>query len=171
VTDKDSVSGDLNAAEDTSAALQDDGAAAPRGAEETPPGGAGGNNMEESISDVMDAMPGMAAQGGSTGERGFEAAFDVNQAREKSAAQTIDLLMDVNVMVRVELGRTKKTIGEILSLTPGMLVELDQSASENVDLFINDKLLATGEVTVVDGHFAVKVTRLLSKAERLRSMI
>jgi len=83
----------------------------------------------------------------------------------------LDLLMDVNVTLRVELGRTRKTIEEILKLSPGMLVELDRASGEDVDIFVNDKLLASGEVTVVDGYFAIKITRILSKAERLRNML
>ena len=87
------------------------------------------------------------------------------------AQGSLDLLMDVNITLRVELGRTRKTIAEILKLSPGMLVELDRSSSDDVDIFVNDKLLASGEVTVVDGHFAIKVTKILDKAERIRSMM
>jgi len=103
--------------------------------------------------------------------------FSANSASDsaglgpETASGGLDLLMDVNVTLRVELGRTRKTIEEILKLSPGMLVELDRASGEDVDIFVNDKLLASGEVTVVDGYFAIKITRILSKAERLRNML
>ena len=136
------------------------------------PHAAGLAGVEESITEAVAGVESAARAASPAGGR-FEPAFAMNgQVRAGGAAESaIDLLMDVNVTVRVELGRTRKTIADILRLTPGMLVELDRGASENVDLFINDKLLATGEVAVVDGHFAVKITRLISKAERLRSML
>lgn len=84
-------------------------------------------------------------------------------------SNNIDLLMDVKVTVRVELGRTKKPIGDILQLSPGMLIELERNAGDSVDLYLNDKLFATGEVTVVGGNFAIKIDNLVSRNERLRA--
>jgi flagellar motor switch protein FliN/FliY len=136
------------------------------------PRGAGLGGVEESITEAVAGVE-SAARAATSPNGFFEPAFGTNGPVRRPAAteSAIDLLMDVNVTVRVELGRTRKTIADILRLAPGMLVELDQGATENVDLFINDKLLATGEVAVVDGHFAVKITRLVSKAERIRSML
>ncbi|MBN2071846.1 MAG: flagellar motor switch protein FliN [Candidatus Krumholzibacteriota bacterium] len=75
----------------------------------------------------------------------------------------IDLLMDVNVTLRVELGRTTRSIEEIMSLNPGMVIDLDRKAGDNVDLFLNRKLFARGEVTVVEGNFAVRITQLIGR--------
>jgi flagellar motor switch protein FliN len=86
-----------------------------------------------------------------------------------SDGNNIDLLMDVKVTVRVELGRTRKTIEDILQLSPGMLIELERNAGDSVDLYLNDKLFATGEVTVVGGNFAIKIDNLVSRNERLRA--
>ncbi len=133
---------------------------------------------DDSVSEVIEEL-GVENGAGPAGSPAAEAAFESSMQGGQTVETTspvqgesnIDLLMDVNVTVRVELGRTRNTIGEILNLNPGMLVELDRSANENVDLYLNDKLFATGEVTVVDGNFAIKITRLVSKAERIRSMM
>ena len=82
----------------------------------------------------------------------------------------IDLIVDIPVRVTVELGRTRKTIGEVLSMGPGSVVELNKMAGEPVDVLVNGKLIARGEVVVIDESFGVRVTEIVSKAERIRSM-
>jgi len=138
---------------------------------------------EEEVSDVIDEVK--SVQEGAEMKQQSAAPDDLSQQinfsattasgsaglSAKVASGGLDLLMDVNVTLRVELGRTRKTIEEILRLSPGMLVELDRASGEDVDIFVNDKLLASGEVTVVDGYFAIKITKILSKAERLRNML
>lgn len=85
-------------------------------------------------------------------------------------AQNIDLLLDVNLPVSIELGRTKMSIEEILSLGPGSVVELAKLAGEPVDLLVNYKIVARGEVVVIDENFGVRVTQLLSPEERLKAL-
>jgi flagellar motor switch protein FliN/FliY len=82
----------------------------------------------------------------------------------------IDLVIDIPVRVTVELGRTRRTIGEILGMGPGSVVELNKMAGEPVDLLVNGKLIARGEVVVIDESFGVRVTEIVSRAERIRSM-
>lgn len=82
----------------------------------------------------------------------------------------IDLIVDIPVRVTVELGRTRKTIGEVLALGPGSVVELSRMAGEPVDVLVNGKLIARGEVVVIDESFGIRVTEVVSKAERIRSM-
>ena len=82
----------------------------------------------------------------------------------------IDLIVDIPVRVTVELGRTRKTIGEVLSMGPGLVVELNKMAGEPVDVLVNGKLIARGEVVVIEESFGVRVTEIVSKAERIRSM-
>jgi len=79
------------------------------------------------------------------------------------------MLRDVELHVTAELGRTKMTIGEITSLTGGSIVTLTKGAGEPADLRINDQLFACGEVIVMDGNFAVKITKLLSEEERVKN--
>jgi flagellar motor switch protein FliN/FliY len=82
----------------------------------------------------------------------------------------LDLIVDIPVRITVELGRTRKTIGEVLALGPGSVVELNKMAGEPVDVLVNGKLIARGEVVVIDESFGIRVTEVVSKAERIRSM-
>ncbi len=78
----------------------------------------------------------------------------------------INLILDVPLQVTVELGRTKKTIKEILDLATGSIVELDKLAGEPVEIQINGHYLAKGEVVVIDENFGVRITEIASPAER-----
>jgi flagellar motor switch protein FliN/FliY len=79
----------------------------------------------------------------------------------------IGLLMDVFMEMTVELGRTKKLIKEILTMGEGTIIELDKLAGEPVDILVNHKLIAKGEVVVIDENFGVRVTEIVSPQERL----
>lgn len=72
----------------------------------------------------------------------------------------IEMLMDVPLLVTVELGRTRLMLKQVLELQQGSVVELDHLAGEPVDLFVNDRLIAKGEVVVVDDKFGVRITKL-----------
>lgn len=85
-------------------------------------------------------------------------------------AQNIDLLMDVDLPVSIELGRTKMSIADILALGPGSVVELNKLAGEPVDLLVNNKAVAKGEVVVVDENFGLRITQLMTPEERLKSL-
>ena len=82
----------------------------------------------------------------------------------------ISLLMDVYMEMTVELGRTKKLIKEILGMGEGTIIELDKLAGEPVDILVNHKLIAKGEVVVIDENFGVRVTEIVSTMERLNNM-
>jgi flagellar motor switch protein FliN len=84
--------------------------------------------------------------------------------------RNLELLMDVNLPIAIELGRTSLKIKDILSLGPGSVVELKKLAGEPVDLLVNNKIVAKGEVVVVDENFGLRITSLLSPEERLRSL-
>lgn len=92
----------------------------------------------------------------------------LSQAASTSPARNIDLLMDVDLPVSIELGRTKLTISDILSLGPGSVVELNKLAGEPVDLMVNSKIVARGEVVVVDENFGLRITQLMTPEERLK---
>ncbi len=85
--------------------------------------------------------------------------------------KNLSLLLDVNLKVTVELGRTRLKIRDILNLATGAIVELDKPASEPVDILVNGALLASGEVVVVDDNFAIRITKLLNRVERLKKLI
>ncbi len=83
----------------------------------------------------------------------------------------LEMLMDVTLRVTVELGRTRLKIRDILNLASGSVVPLEKQASEPVDIMVNGALLASGEVVVVDDQFAVRITKLLNRVERLKKLI
>jgi flagellar motor switch protein FliN len=72
----------------------------------------------------------------------------------------LDLLLDIPLEIVVELGRTKKKISEVLELTSGSIVELDKMAGEPVDVYVNGKLIAKGEVVVIEEHFGVRIKEI-----------
>jgi len=83
----------------------------------------------------------------------------------------LDLLMDVDMKLTVELGRARLKFRDVLNLSAGSVVELAKQTSEPVDVLVNGALLATGEVVVVDDHFAVRITKLLNRVERLKRVL
>ncbi|MBN2051528.1 MAG: flagellar motor switch protein FliN [Spirochaetales bacterium] len=82
----------------------------------------------------------------------------------------ISLLMDVYMEMTVELGRTKRLIKEILGMGEGTIIELDKLAGEPVDILVNRKLIAKGEVVVIDENFGVRVTEIVSPMDRMGDM-
>jgi flagellar motor switch protein FliN/FliY len=82
----------------------------------------------------------------------------------------ISLIMDVFMEMTVELGRTKKLIKEILGMGEGTIIELDKLAGEPVDILVNHKLIAKGEVVVIDENFGVRVTEIVPPIERMHDM-
>jgi len=79
---------------------------------------------------------------------------------------SIDLIMDVPLEISVQLGKTVKKIKEILTLGPGSIIELDKLAGEPVDILVNGKLIAKGEVVVIDENFGVRITEIINSSER-----
>jgi flagellar motor switch protein FliN/FliY len=79
----------------------------------------------------------------------------------------LDLLLDIPLRVTVELGRTSKMIKDILELSQGSIIELDKLAGEPVDILVNNKLIAKGEVVVIDENFGVRVTDIISQRDRI----
>jgi flagellar motor switch protein FliN len=82
--------------------------------------------------------------------------------QKNSHSNNIDLLMDVSMRVTVELGRTRMQLAQILELQHGSVVELDRLAGDPVDVFVNDCMVARGEVVVVDDKFGVRITEMAS---------
>ncbi|WP_436525981.1 flagellar motor switch protein FliN [Actinoplanes sp. HUAS TT8] len=77
-------------------------------------------------------------------------------------ASGLDMLHDVEMEVSAELGRTRMSVRELLSLTPGAIVELDRAAGSPADLLVNGRLIARGEVVVVDENFGIRITEIVS---------
>lgn len=85
-------------------------------------------------------------------------------------ANDIDFILDIPVLLTVELGRTKITIKNLLQLAQGSVVELDGLAGEPMDVLVNGCLIAQGEVVVVNDKFGVRLTDIITPAERIRKL-
>ncbi|MGE7914004.1 flagellar motor switch phosphatase FliY [Lysinibacillus xylanilyticus] len=97
------------------------------------------------------------------------ASFDANVISQPEA-RNLNMLLDIPLQVTVELGRTKRSVKEILELSSGSIIELDKLAGEPVDILVNSRLIAKGEVVVIDENFGVRITDVLSQAERLNNL-
>jgi len=84
--------------------------------------------------------------------------------------RNLNLILDISVPVSVELGRTNMIVKDILALSQGSIVELDKIAGTPVDLLVRGKLLAQGEVVVVDENFGLKITNICGSEERVRNL-
>ncbi|NLU48013.1 MAG: flagellar motor switch phosphatase FliY [Syntrophomonadaceae bacterium] len=87
-----------------------------------------------------------------------------------STPQNIGLIMDVPLDVTVELGKTHKTIKEILELHQGAIIQLNKMAGEPVDLLVNGKLIAKGEVVVIDENYGIRITAIISPGDRINKL-
>lgn len=91
--------------------------------------------------------------------------FDMNELAQQK--ENITIIRDVPLEVTVELGRTRKPIKEILEFNPGTVIELDKLAGEPIDILVNGKFIAKGEVVVIDENFGVRVTDIINTEERI----
>ena len=90
--------------------------------------------------------------------------------RRNGTAIDIDFILDIPLTVTVELGRSRMLIGELLQLGQGSVVELAKFAGEPMDVFINQRLIAKGEVVVVNEKFGIRLTDIVSPAERVSKL-
>lgn len=95
--------------------------------------------------------------------------FEPYQLQE-TESKNLDMLLDIPLQVTVELGRTKRSVKEILELTTGSIIELDKLAGEPVDILVNNRLIAKGEVVVIDENFGVRVTDIISQTDRIKKL-
>lgn len=89
---------------------------------------------------------------------------------KQTEARNLNMLLDIPLQVTVELGRTKRSVKDVLELVSGSIIELDKLAGEPVDILVNSRLIAKGEVVVIDENFGVRITDILSKADRLNNL-
>ncbi len=92
-------------------------------------------------------------------------------ANGRTDTTSLEMLLDIGLQVTIELGRARMTIKEVLSLGPGTVVELNRVAGEPVDILINGKAIAKGEVVVLGDMFGVRVTDIIPPAQRVESMM
>jgi flagellar motor switch protein FliN/FliY len=104
------------------------------------------------------------------GDSFVETSLSNDSLRSNANHENIDMLLDVDLDVFIELGRTNLSIKRVLELAPGSIVELDRMAGEPVDLLVNDKVVAKGEVVVVDENFGIRIVSLVSAEDRIKSL-
>jgi flagellar motor switch protein FliN/FliY len=92
-----------------------------------------------------------------------------DRSSQMSGSKTFEVLLDVSMPVSVSFGRTEMAIKEVLKLTTGSIVELNRTLTEPVEVIINDRVIARGEVVVVDGNYGVRIHHIVSRQERFRS--
>ncbi|MCI2255442.1 flagellar motor switch phosphatase FliY [Domibacillus sp. PGB-M46] len=128
------------------------------------------------------SMPARASQepvymGQNTGRQASEAkvetavfsSFQSPQLGDQEA-RNLNMLFDIPLQVTVELGRTNRNVKDILELTSGSIIELDKLAGEPVDVLVNNRLIARGEVVVIEENFGVRITNIASPADRLKNL-
>ncbi len=93
-----------------------------------------------------------------------------DDALNKLRVQNLDFVLDIPLKVTVELGRTSVLIKDLLMLGQGSILELDKSAGDSLDIFVNGKLIAKGEVVVVNEKFGIRITDIISPVERIESL-
>lgn len=95
---------------------------------------------------------------------------ELGEDRKPASRRDIDFLLDVPLSVSVELGRTRMMIKDLLLLGQGSVVELDKLVGEPMEILVNERLIAKGEVVVVNEKFGIRLTDVISPAERLRQL-
>ncbi|MBP3039473.1 flagellar motor switch phosphatase FliY [Bacillaceae bacterium Marseille-Q3522] len=90
--------------------------------------------------------------------------------QQEIEAKNLGMLLDIPLQITVELGRTKRSVKEILELSSGSIIELDKLAGEPVDILVNNRLVAQGEVVVIDENFGVRVTDIISQTDRINKL-
>ncbi|MFT4613160.1 MAG: flagellar motor switch protein FliN/FliY [Bacteroidia bacterium] len=117
-----------------------------------------GAPVEQPLGDVVEAVP-------------PEHQIPATASGESSATEiNLGALLDIPVTLSVEIGRSKVPINQLVSLSQGSVIELDREVSEPLDLLVNGKLMARGEVVVVDGRFGLRLIDIVSPPERLKKL-
>jgi flagellar motor switch protein FliN/FliY len=96
--------------------------------------------------------------------------FPAQEGGLKAEIKNLDLLMDIPLELKVQLGKSDLPLKQVLDLTKGSIIELDRVAGEAVDLLANERLIARGEVVVIEENFGIRITQIISPIERLRSL-
>ena len=121
------------------------------------------DKLDDLADQLMAEASGMAADSGSAPKK---EANGLSGAKDRN----LNLILDIPLKVTVELGRTKMPVSELLNLTQGSVIELNKLAGEPMEVYVNDKLIARGEAVVVNEKFGVRLTDIISPAERVEQL-
>lgn len=121
---------------------------------------------EQAARTIGETNPAESAENASAGAANGPA----SAARAQSTVQSLDFILDIPLKVSVELGRTRLPIRDILQLCQGSVVELSKFAGEPLEVLVNDRLIARGEVVVVNEKFGIRLTDIISPVERIEQL-
>lgn len=125
---------------------------------------------QDKLDDLADQLvaeaAGMAAGSGGNGGGSSKSAGEGGGQKDRN----LNLILDIPLKVTVELGRTKMPVSELLNLTQGSVIELSKLAGEPMEVYVNDKLIARGEAVVINEKFGVRLTDVISPAERVEQL-
>ncbi|TGJ99302.1 flagellar motor switch protein FliN [Leptospira semungkisensis] len=153
------------------------------------PGGGGGGSADFNLSGELDSLlgdpgGGSSSSGGGGGGGGAPSFADIAAALGPSAAPAppkpssrsssvssntanLNLLLDVNIALTVELGRTNMYIKDVLGLNEGAVVELDNAVGEDLDILANGKLVGKGKLVILDDYYGIRITEIVDPSRRL----
>lgn len=116
--------------------------------------------------------PGAGAEGAGRRARPEVAPVEFTELQPTpvEAPKSLDLILDIGLTVKVELGRARRQVRDIINLSQGAVIELDKLVGEPLDIIVNDQLFARGEVVVIDESFGVRVTEILSPKKRIEAL-
>jgi flagellar motor switch protein FliN/FliY len=147
--------GESHSSSNTAAGVAEAPAGSPPGAEPSP--------IDELLKQASFDDP---SQAGAPGVPAPQAADfklpNFQQVMQDAQISSVDLLKDVELNVKIELGRSRMLVEDVLKLTEGSVVELDKLAGDPVDVFVNDRLVARGEVLVLNDNFCVRINEIVS---------
>lgn len=123
--------------------------------------------VDNTAESVPDKTPGTAKVTGAIAD--FDE-FDESYKHAGFGEDKLDFLKDLQLNVYIELGKTQMQIKDVLELERGYVIELDKLASEPVDIYVNNKKIAEGEVVVIDKHFGIRITNLHDSNNRLKGL-
>lgn len=119
--------------------------------------------------ETHDASQNETAQGAGTQQKPYEFS-DLSEESSSQSAGYIEFVLDIPLEINVELGRTKMVINDLLKLGQGSVVELSKRAGETLEILANEKLVARGEVVVVNEKYGVRITEIVSPTERIEGL-
>jgi flagellar motor switch protein FliN/FliY len=105
-----------------------------------------------------------------SGETSAEVSDELGDAGDNEGNKELDFILDIPLEISVELGRTQMLVNDLLRLGQGAIVELAKLADEPMDIYVNRKLFARGEVVVINEKFGIRLTDIISPAERVKSL-
>jgi flagellar motor switch protein FliN/FliY len=130
--------------------------------------GLSGPAQDEQLANLAEAQQGGVGVSGDGAESAsFSQLEDTGQTQPTG---NLDMIMDIPVVLSVELGRTKMLINDILQLGQGSIIELEKMAGEPMEILINEKLMARGEVVVVNEKFGIRLTDIISPLDRIKQL-